>query len=144
MLIGEYTHQIDEKNRISLPIKFRKELGKKIVITHGLDNCLFLYPQKGWKAISEKLSKLGIGQGSQRGMSRFMLAGAVEVDIDTIGRILLPDFLKSFAKIDEKVVFAGVYNRVEMWNEKRWQDYKKKIESEAEALAEKLGDIGAL
>jgi MraZ protein len=144
MLIGEYTHQIDEKNRISLPIKFRKELGKKIVITHGLDNCLFLYPLGEWKTISEKLSKLGIGQGSQRGMSRFMLAGAVEVDIDSIGRILLPDFLKSFAKIDEKVVFAGVYNRVEIWNEARWKEYKKKIESEAEALAEKLGDVGAL
>ncbi len=144
MLIGEYTHTVDDKNRISLPVKFRKELGRKIVVTHGLDNCLFLYPEKEWATISAKLSQLGIGQANMRGMSRFMLAGAVEVEVDAIGRILLPDFLKEFAKVDSKVVFTGVYNRVEIWNEKRWREYKKRIETEADTLAEKLGDVGAL
>lgn len=144
MLIGEYTHTVDEKNRISLPIKFRKELGKKIVITHGLDNCLFLYPEKEWKSISEKLSHLGIGQSNMRGMSRFMLAGAVEVDVDGSGRMLVPEYLKEFAKLDAKVVFTGVYNRVEIWNDKRWSEYKHKIHTEADQLAEKLGEVGAL
>lgn len=144
MLIGEYTHSIDDKNRISLPVLFRKELGRKIVLTHGLDNCLFLYPEKEWKSISGKLSALGIGQANMRGMSRFMLAGAVQIEIDSIGRILLPDFLKNFAKLDSKVVFTGVLNRVEIWNEKRWGEYKKKIESQADELAEKLGEVGAL
>jgi division/cell wall cluster transcriptional repressor MraZ len=102
MLIGEYTHTVDEKNRISLPVKFRKELGRKIVVTHGLDNCLFLYPEKEWLSISEKLSKLGIGQSNMRGMSRFMLAGAVEIEVDSIGRILIPDFLKEFARSGRK------------------------------------------
>lgn len=143
MLLGEYTHTVDEKNRISLPSKFRKEVGKKIVITHGLDNCLFLYPLKEWEKISQKLSELGMGQADTRGFNRFMLAGAVEADVDTIGRILIPDFLKDFADLKNKVVFTGVHNRVEIWNEKNWKEYKSKIEKQADMMAEKLGEIGA-
>jgi MraZ protein len=166
MLIGEYTHSLDDKNRISLPVKFRKEVGKKVVLTHGLDNCLFLYPLSEWKKISEKLSGLSIGQADTRGFNRFMQAGACEVDIDSAGRLLLPEHLKVFAglggngtsgKISEgngtgertnagengqKVVFAGVNNRIELWNETRWIEYKKRIESQADRLAEKLGEIG--
>jgi MraZ protein len=142
MLIGEYTHVIDEKNRISLPAKFRREIGKKIVITHGLDNCLFMYSEREWKSISEKLGSLGIGQADSRGFNRFLLAGAVEVSVDSAGRILIPDFLKDFAAITTKVVFAGVYNRIELWQEGRWNRYKKTIQKEADVLAERLGDIG--
>ncbi|MFA6338923.1 MAG: division/cell wall cluster transcriptional repressor MraZ [Candidatus Paceibacterota bacterium] len=144
MLIGEYKHTVDEKNRISLPVKFRKEVGKKIVITHGLDNCLFLYSLPEWKKISEKLGELGMGQADRRGFNRFILAGAVEIDVDTMGRILIPDFLKNFATLGSKVVFAGVFNRVEIWNEDKWEEYKKKMQNEANQLAEKLGEIGAI
>lgn len=144
MLIGEYTHSIDDKNRISLPMRFRKEVGKKVVLTHGLDNCLFLYSVKEWEKISEKLAGLSIGQSDTRGFNRFMLAGASEVDIDTVGRMLVPQYLKEFAKLDEKVVFAGVHNRIEMWNEARWTEYKKQIVVQADQLAEKLGEIGVL
>jgi len=144
MLIGEYTHSIDDKNRVSLPMKFRKEVGKKLVATHGLDNCLFLYPLSEWKTISEKIGSLGIGQADTRSFNRFFLGGAVEVDVDSIGRILLPDFLREFAGLKDKVVFAGIHNRIEVWNEKRWTDYKKNVQKEADQLAEKLGSIGAL
>lgn len=144
MLIGEYTHTIDDKKRISLPIKFRKELGKKIVITHGLDNCLFAYTLKEWQKISEKISELGMGQADKRGFNRFMLAGASEVDIDSVGRILIPEHLRDFAGVKEKVVFTGVYSRVEIWNEKRWNEYKQKVIKNADLMAEKLGDIGAI
>jgi MraZ protein len=143
MLLGEYTHTADEKNRISLPSKFRKEIGKKIVITHGLDNCLFLYPLKEWEKISEKLSELGMGQADTRGFNRFMLAGAVETEVDAIGRILIPDFLREFASLKNKVVFTGVHNRVEIWNDKMWKEYKEKIQKQADLMAEKLGAIGA-
>lgn len=142
MLIGEYTHTIDDKNRISIPAKFRSEVGRKVVITHGLDNCLFLYSTSEWEKISEKLGGLGMGQADTRGFNRFMLAGAVEADVDSIGRILIPDFLKDFAKLSGKVIFAGVHSRIEIWNEKRWSDYKAKIEKQADKLAEKLGEIG--
>ncbi len=144
MLIGEYTHTIDEKNRVSLPVRFRKEVGKKVVVTHGLDNCIFLYSMKEWNNVAEKLGGLGIGQSDTRGFNRFMLAGAVEVEVDSIGRILIPDFLKKFASLSEKVVFAGVHNRVELWNNTRWTEYKGRIEKQADKLAEKLGEIGAL
>lgn len=144
MLIGEYTHTIDDKKRISLPIRFRKELGKKIVVTHGLDNCLFAYTLKEWEKISEKISELGMGQADKRGFNRFMLAGASLVDVDSVGRILIPEHLREFADVKEKVVFTGVYSRVEIWNEKRWSEYKQKVIKNADSMAEKLGDIGAI
>lgn len=144
MLIGEYTHTIDEKNRISLPMKFRKEVGKKVVVTHGLDNCLFLYSVKEWEKIAEKLANLSMGQSDTRGFNRFMLAGAIEVDVDSVGRMLIPDHLKQFANLDGKVVFAGVHSRIELWNEGRWTNYKKQIVQEADKLAQKLGEIGVL
>jgi MraZ protein len=143
MLIGEYTHTVDDKNRISLPIKFRKEVGRKVVITHGLDNCLFLYPVKEWERISEKLANMSMGQSDSRGFNRFMLAGATEVDIDSVGRMLIPEHLKQFAELDGSVVCTGVHNRIELWSKGRWTEYKKRIVAEADALAQKLGEIGA-
>jgi len=144
MLIGEYTHTVDPKKRLSLPSKFRKELGKKVVLTRGLDNCIFVYPITDWKIISEKLGTLSMGQSGSRAFNRFMLSGATEADIDGAGRILIPDFLKDFAGIKNRVVLTGVHNRVEIWNEKNWLDYKRRIEKEADSLAEKLGDIGMI
>lgn len=144
MLIGEYTHSLDDKKRLSLPSRFRKEIGKKVVVTHGLDTCLFLYPMQTWMGVSEKLAGLSIGQSDTRGFSRFILAGAVEVEVDAIGRILIPDFLKEFAGLKNKVVITGVHNRLEIWNEKAWSEYKKRMEKQAEGMAEKLGEIGAI
>ncbi len=144
MLIGEYKHTLDPKKRLSLPSKWRKELGKKLVVTRGLDNCLFVYPLKEWQRISEKISQLPLGQADTRGFNRFFLSGAVEAEVDSVGRILVPDFLKEFAKLDSKVVLAGIHDRVEIWDEKKWDDYTRRIENEADALAEKLGEIGVL
>lgn len=144
MLIGEYIHTLDPKKRVSLPSKFRKEMGKKVVVTHGLDNCLFVYSVSQWKKVTDKLATLPMGQADTRGFGRFMLAGAVETDVDSIGRILIPDFLKEFAKLGGHVAVIGVHDRVEVWNEERWSEYKGKIEKQADALAEKLGEVGAL
>ncbi len=144
MLIGEYTHKIDSKKRLSFPSKWRKELGKKLVVTRGLDNCLFVYPLNEWKQISAKIAGLPLGQADTRGFNRFFLSGAVEVEVDSVGRILVPDFLKDFAKLKSKVVLAGIHDRVEMWDEKLWSEYKRHIEGQADALAEKLGEIGIL
>ena len=144
MLIGEYTHNIDAKKRLSLPSKWREELGRKLVVTRGLDNCLFVYPLKEWEKITLKIGQLPLGQADTRGFNRFFLSGAVEVEVDTVGRILVPDFLKEFAGLNAKVVLAGIHDRVEMWDENRWITYKQKIESQADAFAEKLGQIGVL
>ena len=144
MLIGEYTHTLDAKNRISLPAKFRKELGKKVVVTNGLDNCLFVFSLDSWLAFSDQLGKLSLVQGDKRKFSRFMLGGAFETEVDAIGRILIPDFLKDFASLKTRVVLTGVHSRVEIWGEKQWSEYKKQVEKDIDVLAEKLGEAGAL
>jgi MraZ protein len=144
MLIGEYLHTLDSKKRISLPAKFRKEVGRKVVITRGLDACLFMFPQKAWEKIAQKVSSLPVGQSDTRGISRFLLSGAVEAEVDGAGRILIPEYLKEFADLKSRVVLAGVSDRVEIWNEKTWDEYKRRIERGADQMAQTLGDLGVL
>jgi MraZ protein len=144
MFIGEYEHNLDEKNRISLPKAFRTSFGKKFVMTRGLDNCLFAYPKSAWEKVASKLQELSFAQTDTRGFNRFMLSGAAEVDVDAAGRILIPEHQRNFAGLKKHVVFAGVSDRVEMWDAARWMSYKAKIEKNAERMAEKLGEIGAL
>lgn len=141
MFIGEYRHTVDDKNRISLPAKFRKSLGKKIVVSQGLDNCLFLFPQKTWEANAPKMAELG-WRADARGFARFMFSGAADLEIDSLGRILIPDHLRQFAGFKNQVIFTGVHDRIEIWEEKRWRAYKKKIESQAEVMAEHLDSAG--
>ncbi len=142
MFIGEYSYTIDEKKRLAIPAKFRQLLGKKTVITRGLDNCLFLYPLKEWQNLATKLSKLPLSQADARGFARLMLTGAMESNLDNLGRILVPDFLKGYAGLKKKVVIAGVYNRIEVWDEIKWQEYKKKTETEVGDIAERLKELG--
>jgi MraZ protein len=144
MLIGEYRHTLDDKNRLSLPAKFRKEMGKKIIITRGLDRCLFVYPVNEWKKFSEKLAALSIGSTEGRAFSRAMLGGATEIDIDGSGRMLVPEHLKGYASLATKVVVAGIHNRIELWNEEVWTTYTTGVEDQANVLAQKLADIGMI
>lgn len=143
MLIGEYTHTIDDKNRISLPSKFRKEIGKRLVATYGLEGCLFLYTTLEWKKISEEIGKLGMLKADTREFNRFMFGGAVELPVDSLGRLLVPEHLRDFAALKDKAVFIGVHKRIEMWNEKKWSEYKKRAVQSADGLAEKLSQTGA-
>jgi MraZ protein len=144
MLIGEYQHTLDSKKRLSLPAKFRKEMGKGLVVTRGLDTCLFLFPAVSWRAIAKKLKDLPFGEQNARGISRFLLAGATEVEIDAAGRILIPDFLRTFARLNGKIICAGLSDRVELWDEKLWVSYKHKIERQAPEMAQTLGNLGIL
>lgn len=143
MLIGEYTHTIDDKNRISLPSKFRKEVGKKLIATYGLEGCLSLYPSNEWEKISDEMGKMDSLRADTRGFNRFMFGGAVELEVDSLGRVLIPEYLREFAVIKDKGVFVGVHKRIEMWNDKKWAEYKKKVVNEADVLAEKLSATGA-
>ncbi len=142
MFIGEYLHTIDAKKRLSIPSKFRKLLGKQAVITRGLDNCLFLYPTKEWEVLAKKLSQLPLTQADARGFVRIMLAGAMNVTLDSLGRILVPDYLKKYADFSKKVIVAGLYNRVEIWNEKKWENYKAQTEKQVGNIAERLKELG--
>ncbi len=140
MFIGEYRHTFDAKNRISLPAKFRKEFGASVVVTRGLDKCLFLYPKAAWKKEAEKIAAHSTGGAAGRGLARLMLAGASLADVDSMGRILIPLYLKSFAGLTIKSVVAGVSDRVEVWDEDAWNSYTRSIERDADLFAEKLAD----
>ena len=112
MLIGEYTHSIDDKNRVSLPAKFRSLMGKKIVIAPGLDQCLFAFTAKEWQRIATRLSEnASMLSADMRSFTRYMFGGASEVEVDNIGRILVPDFLRERANLKSKVVMIGVQSR---------------------------------
>lgn len=144
MLIGEYIHTLDDKKRLSLPVKFRKEMGKKIVLTSGLDNCLFIFTMSQWKNISAKLSEANMLRADNRSFNRYMFGSATEIEVDTLGRMLVPDFLVTRANLKNKVAVIGVQDRVEIWNEEAWKAYKNVVEKEADSLAEKLGSAGAI
>mgnify|MGYP002387299369 FL=1 len=142
MFIGEYQHSVDEKKRLAVPSKFRAELKNKVVVTRGLDSCLFVYTLKAWEELAGKLGTLPVGESGTRSFTRLMLAGAVDVDVDKQGRILIPDYLKSYAGLTRNVVIAGLYNRLEIWDEKKWNEYKKKAEKNSDEIAEQLGKLG--
>lgn len=144
MLIGEYIHTLDEKNRLSLPSKFRKEMGKNLVVTPGLDNCLFVFTSKEWEVIARRLAENSMLQADNRSFNRYMFGGAQEVDVDSSGRILIPDFLKNRANLSSKIALIGVQNRIELWDEKIWNSYKEVVKGQADQLAEKLGGVGML
>ncbi|MBI4093092.1 MAG: division/cell wall cluster transcriptional repressor MraZ [Candidatus Kerfeldbacteria bacterium] len=142
MFIGEYHHAIDEKGRLAVPVKFRQEIGRKVVVTRGLDNCLFVYTQKEWGTLAERLSKLPVAKANTRAFARLMLAGAMELEVDRQGRVILPDYLRKYAGLKKKVVLAGLLNRLELWDSAAWQKYQSGTERNAGDIAEALGELG--
>ena len=144
MLIGEYKHNLDPKKRLSIPSKFRKELGEDAVLTRGLDNCLFVFPSQSWKPFAEMLAGLSMAKKDTRSFSRLFLSGAVEVEFDSLGRIFIPDVLKEYAQLNKSVVVACLFNRLEIWDETRWNKYKGDLEKNSDSIAEKLGELGII
>jgi len=124
MFIGEYIYSIDEKRRIAIPPKFRKNLGKGVVVTKGFENCLVLYSTAEWEKVARKLQELPTTKGEARSLARILLSGAVDVNFDKLGRILLPDYLKKYAGLKKNVIVIGLGNRIEIWDQKKWQEYK--------------------
>lgn len=142
MFIGEFNHSLDIKGRIALPKKFRSDLEKGLVITKGLDNCLWIYTMEEWENLAKKLINLPISQSDTRAFSRMMLAGAMDVNLDSQGRIVIPEYLRTYANINKKVIIAGLYDRLELWDQDKWDEYKSKTESKVDELAERLGELG--
>ena len=142
MFIGEYNYSIDIKGRVAIPAKFRVALSKGAVVTRGLDNCLFVYSKTEWTILAEKLSSLPISQANTRAFSRLMLAGSMDVKIDRQGRIIIPDYLKKYAGMKKRAIIAGLYNRLEVWDEDKWNEYKTKTEKNSNEIAENLSALG--
>lgn len=142
MFLGEYSHTIDNKGRVAVPVKFREALNDGAVVTRGLDGCLFVYPVKEWQALADKLAKLPLAQANTRAFVRLMLAGAMEVSLDKQGRVMMPDYLRRYGKLKRKVVIAGLFNRLEVWDEEAWEAYRHGTEQESGAIAEAMSNLG--
>lgn len=142
MLIGEFHYNIDQKGRLMIPSKFRQRFGLEAIVTRGIDKCLFIFPKDEWEKVVEKLLKLPLSQANSRAFTRLILAGAHQVEIDNQGRILIPENLRNYAEITKRVAIVGLYNRLEIWDERIWEEYKKESESQAQDIAEKLSELG--
>lgn len=125
-----------------MPVKFRDKVSGGAIITRGLDHCLFVFTNKEWEVLAQKLIALPLAQANSRAFVRLMLAGAMDVELDKQGRILIPDYLREYAGLKKEVVVAGVYNRMEIWDKEKWNKYKTKTESASDEIAEKLGELG--
>ncbi len=142
MFIGEYSHNLDEKGRLSVPKKFRQELESGAVVTRGFDGCLFLFTKKEWEKLADKLATYSFAHANTRAFSRLMLAGAMDVEVDKQGRIMVPEYLRSYAGMGKTLVVAGLYNRLELWDSAKWNEYKKRTEAESTQIAEQMGALG--
>ncbi|MFA5029297.1 MAG: division/cell wall cluster transcriptional repressor MraZ [Patescibacteria group bacterium] len=140
MFVGQYSHNLDNKGRVAVPAKFRQEL-KKAVVTKGLDDCLFLYPKNEWDKIATKVANLPMDKPENRAFARSLLAGASETEFDKQGRIILPEYLREFAGINKNVIIVGLYNRLEIWDEKKWDNYRKESDRNYNNIANALNDL---
>ncbi|MEK7503758.1 MAG: division/cell wall cluster transcriptional repressor MraZ [Patescibacteria group bacterium] len=142
MLIGEYQHTIDTKRRLAIPSKFRKDLGEQAVITKGLESCLVIYTLEEWGKQAQKLEALPNSQADARNYARVMLSGASDVELDKLGRVLIPDYLKNYAVLKKNVTLLGLSNKIEIWDSEKWEEHKKRTESSVGDIAERLKELG--
>lgn len=135
---GEYQHTLDAKGRLFIPAKLREQLGDSFVVTKGLDDCLFVYPQEAWEELEQKIRQLPMSKS--RSLQRFFLSSAADVTVDRQGRIVIPPVLRRYAGLEHDVVVIGVGERAELWDARRWNAYTDDLDSESIAQAmEELG-----
>ncbi len=142
MFMGEYQHSLDDKGRLIMPAKFRELLDEPFVVTRGLDNCLFVYPQQEWCILEEKLKSLPMTSKDARAFVRFFFSGATECELDKSGRISLPQNLREYAALEKDVVISGVLNRIELWSKDRWDHYLAETADSYEEIAETMEKLG--
>lgn len=144
MFFGEFNHSIDSKGRLTIPAKFKEPLAGGIVITRGLDGCLWAFTREEWLNISEKIAGLTLTSAEARRFTRFMFSSASELIPDRSGRVIIPQKLLHYGEIDREVVVAGVMNKIEIWKPDRWAEEQDKVTEDPEALVSQLADLGVL
>lgn len=140
MFMGEYNHTVDQKGRLIVPGRFRELLGDRFVVTKGLDQCLFIYPNEEWERIEARFRETPLTTQDARKFARFFFAGAAECEVDKQGRILLPQVLRAHAGIEKEVVSVGVLNRVEIWSKERW--LSESSFDDMNEIAEHMAELG--
>lgn len=142
MLMGEYRHNIDTKGRMIVPSRLREELGEEFVLTRGLDGCLFGYPMSEWQNLESKLNEMPLAKKDARTFVRFFYSAATECELDKQGRINIPSTLRNYAALTKECVVIGVSNRIEIWDEERWQEFSEAAEENFDEIAESMIDFG--
>ena len=138
MFLGQHEHSLDEKSRIIMPAKFREDLGESFIITFGLDKCLFVYPLEEWEKLSHNLQGLPLGKKDTRAFKRTLASRALTGSFDQQGRTVITKHLRDYAGIEKNVVIIGVFERIEIWDAKRWEDYARETEQSYEDIAERI------
>ena len=139
MLLGEYEHTIDEKNRVTLPVRFRDSFPDGLVVTRGMDGCLYAYAAANWERLVEsRLASLDLLSRDDRMIQRYFFSAAVEAVPDKQGRIMLPAPLLEHASLGREVVVAGVHDHLEIWDRATWRALVKEVEGRVEDVAERL------
>lgn len=142
-LTGEYRHALDDRGRIAVPVRFRARLSDGVTLTRWLDACLAVFPRDAWAELADKLRSLPLTSTKAREFGRFMSSGAVDVELDRQGRLLVPGYLRTYAGLQPgEVIVVGALNRLEIWAPAAWEPYRSRIEDAPEALAEQLQDLG--
>jgi MraZ protein len=142
MFLGQYGHTIDDKGRLTLPARFRPGLAAGVVVTLGLDGCLFLFPRAKWDELAARIEALPITNPDARNFSRLMFANADASELDRQGRILIPAYLRSYAQLEGDVVVTGLNSRVELWNPSRWEEVRSAAIEGGGLSAEHLAGLG--
>lgn len=142
MLLGEYNHNIDEKGRVSVPAKFREDLGTSFIVTKGLDECLFAYSKDEWIKFEEKLKSLPLTNTNARNFVRFFFSGATECEVDKQGRINIPQNLREYASLSKELCIIGVSTRVEIWNKEKWENYTSPENMDVDEIASQMSNLG--
>ena len=139
MLIGEHEHTIDDKNRLTLPAKFRQAFSEGLVLSRGIERCLYAYPRSEWEAtVQSRLGELDLFSKEGRVMQRYFFAGAAEAEVDKQGRVMVPSSLGEYAGLGKEVVVAGIHDHLEIWDRAAWRAHLDEIEGSAEDVAERL------
>ncbi|MGI6094224.1 MAG: division/cell wall cluster transcriptional repressor MraZ [Lachnospiraceae bacterium] len=142
MFMGEYSHTIDAKGRLIIPVKYREELGDQFILTRGLDGCLSIYPMKEWHQLEEKLKALPLNDKNARTFTRFFVSGATLCELDKQGRILVPSTLREFAGLTKDVVVCGTNDRIEIWSKEKWTENSNY--DNMDAIAEGMASMGLM
>ena len=142
MFLGEFEHTIDGKGRLTIPAKFRDELASGVIVTRGLDGCLWAYTRSEWESLAEKISSLPTTNPNARNLARFMFSSAFDSIPDRQGRVLVPQNLREYAGIENETIIIGVMNRVEIWNPDRWSSVITSVEGDPDAFVSQLEDLG--
>jgi MraZ protein len=138
LFLGEFEHSIDDKSRLAVPARFRPALEDGLVMARGLERCLVIYDSDSWRAVSERVRDLNPWQADARRMQRHFFSGAVPAQPDKLGRVVIPQFLRTYAQLETEVVVVGLADRIEVWSRSEWQRVRTEAERDSAELAEHL------